>query len=364
MTDSEKFRYEQMIEVAAYRNRLRKHPRLVYLFFELTDKCNMKCLHCGSSCKGSNHTYLEKEQIYKVLEEVAEKYGTNSVMICLTGGEPMLHPDFYEIIMHIHNTGFGWGMTSNGTLINEETALMLSEAHMGSISISLDGLAPEHNFLRNRLDAFQLAENGIKSLLSCEKYRGGITQVTTVVHKKNIDTLDTIYEYLKRIGLLEWRLTNIDPIGRTLENKDLSLDNDDFVKLLTYIRDKRFDTNNDMNVTYGCAHYLTAEWERMTRDNYFICGAGINVAGILCNCDIYSCFDIERRPELVQGNIKMDNFVDVWENRFQIYRKDRTLECSMCKECEDKFVCGADSYHTWDFEKQEPKICFKNKHFT
>lgn len=362
MTEAEYFRYEQMKAVAAYRDSLRKNPRLFYLFFELTDKCNMACLHCGSSCKTGNHTFLPKEEIYKVLGEVSANYGADKIMICLTGGEPMLHPDFYEIIGYIKKIGFGWGMTSNGTLIDEAAALKLAEAHMGSISISLDGLETDHNYLRNRKDAFRLAISGIEDLLSCEAY-DGILQVTTVVHKKNLDKLDEIYALLCDMGVKDWRLTNIDPIGRTLDNQNLLLDHDEFIRMLRYIKRRRFDTFSKVEVTYGCAHYLTAEWERMTRDNYFFCGAGLNVAGILCNGDICSCLDIERRPELIQGNVKTDHFVDVWEKKFQIYRKDRTAECRMCRECEDRVVCGADSYHTWDFERQEPRICLKYGRF-
>jgi radical SAM protein with 4Fe4S-binding SPASM domain len=113
-------------------------------------------------------------------------------------------------------------------------------------------------------------------------------------------------------------------------------------------------------VTYGCSHYLTEEFERTVRDNYFICGSGIFVASILCNGDIYSCMDIERRPELVQGNIYTDDFVDVWHNRFQIYRKDRSAACAMCRSCEDRTFCCGDAAHTWNYDTNEPLLCAKH----
>lgn len=55
------------------------------------------------------------------------------------------------------------------------------------------------------------------------------------------------------------------------------------------------------------------------RKHYFICGSGIYVASILCNGDIYSCMDIERRPELLQSSIRTDDFVDVWEIVFKLF---------------------------------------------
>lgn len=134
----------------------------------------------------------------------------------------------------------------------------------------------------------------------------------------------------------------------------------EYRKLFTFIKDKRYAYHVSMDVTYGCSHYLTFEWEREVRDYYFICGSGIYVAAILCNGDIYSCLDIERRAELVQGNIEIDDFIDVWENRFQSFREERTGRCEVCRECEDREICGADSMHTWNFDQQKPGLCMKH----
>ena len=115
-----------------------------------------------------------------------------------------------------------------------------------------------------------------------------------------------------------------------------------------------------MEVTFGCSQYLGVENERMVRDHYFLCGAGILVASVRSNGDICACLDIENRKELVQGNIRTDNFMDVWLNRFQIFRRDRTAGCSRCVSCPERFVCGGDSTHTWDFGHNKPLLCFQD----
>lgn len=112
-----------------------------------------------------------------------------------------------------------------------------------------------------------------------------------------------------------------------------------------------------MEVCFGCSHYLSYEAEREVRDNYFICGSGIMVASILCNGDIFSCVDIERRPELVQGNILNDRFSDVWKNRFEIFREEKSDKCSECINCVEKEFCRGDSGHTWDYENNCPQFC-------
>ena len=97
----------------------------------------------------------------------------------------------------------------------------------------------------------------------------------------------------------------------------------------------------------------------MVRDHYFLCGAGILVAGVRSNGDICACLDIENRKELVQGNIRTDNIMEVWHNRFHAFRRDRTDDCAKCVNCSERFICGGDSTHTWDFAKNEPLLCYQ-----
>ena len=115
-----------------------------------------------------------------------------------------------------------------------------------------------------------------------------------------------------------------------------------------------------MDVCFGCSHYLSFEYEHELRDNYFICGSGIYVGSILCNGDIYSCLDIERRPELIQGNIARDRFSDVWRDGFRQFRSDRTELCESCRRCEEREFCAGDSTHTWDFDQNKPMFCIRS----
>ena len=71
---------ENMLELARYQQHLCAFPRLKYLFLELTDRCNLSCRHCGSSCTANNHTYLPFEKIQEVLLQVAEAYDARDIM--------------------------------------------------------------------------------------------------------------------------------------------------------------------------------------------------------------------------------------------------------------------------------------------
>ena len=346
--DVRELKRSQLERVADYRDSLRSSPKLGWLFFEITNRCNLNCRHCGSSCTAEGQT-LTVEDIEKTLISVHPE----RPMVCLTGGEPMLHPDFYEIAKRVRSMGFYWGMTTNATLIDDSAALKLREAGMATVSVSLDGLEESHDALRQRKGAWRLALRGLRSLMNA----GFEPQVTTVLHRENFCELEPLYDLLCDIGIKSWRPVNIEPIGRACESGELMLKPEQFDRLFEFIREKRFDPDCGMEVTFGCSHYLGVENERMVRDHYFLCGAGLFVASVRSSGDICACLDIVNKPELVQGNIHKDDFMDVWKNRFKPFRRDRTADCAKCAACPDRRICGGDSAHTWDYDKNEPLLC-------
>ena len=344
------FKRSQLELLAKDRDHLRLHPDLKWLFFEITHACNLHCAHCGSFCeaKGEN---LSVKSINSVLQSIPSA----KPMICLTGGEPLLHSDFFSIAEIIIENGFQWGMTSNGTLVSPTIARKLRDYSMSTVSVSLDGLETKHDIFRQKKGSWRKAVEGIKNLQEA----GFDPQVTTVVHADNIDQLNDLYDFLRKLGIGSWRVINVEPIGRACESKKILLTKKQFGNLLGFIRTKRFDQSNPMEVTYGCSHYLGTEMERMVRNNYFICGAGIYVASIRSNGDICACLDIENLPLLVQGNINSDDFWEVWCQRFLAFRSDRTLNSATCCNCEDRWICGGDSAHTWDWKTNNPLLCWK-----
>ncbi len=354
----EEVKKEDLRKQAWYRREILRKPRLLQLFIELTNQCNLSCLHCGSNCSASNATYLDTDLLIASLEEIAHDFKEEKPIVCFTGGEPLLHPEFERIAQRVNELGFAWGITTNGTLIDEKKAKRLGELKLGSISLSIDGLRDSHNHFRGaKNDNYQKIMDAVQYL----RRLGIFAQITTVVHQGNICQLEALYQEMLKAGIYSWRLVNVEPIGRALESNDMLLNREQMEYLFDFIREKRFDSGKSgMNLCYGCSHYLTTQYERDVRDHCFMCAAGIFVGSILCNGDIYSCLDIERRSELVQGNIATDNFYDIWINKFKEFRADRAEKSETCRNCAEREFCNGDSMHTWDFETNSPKLCFKN----
>lgn len=339
-------------KLAQYQRTLWSKPQLAYLFFELTDSCNLSCKHCGSSCLSSNRNYLPFVEAKKVLDQVANAFDSSQILVCITGGEPLLSKDVFKIISYSVSLGYSCGITTNGTLLTDRVCCQLKNAGLDTISISLDGLENTHNEFRCNSNAFHQALAGIRHA----KNVGLNPEVVTVVHKANLQELDLLYDMLVDEGIKLWKIANMEPIGRAAQKASMMLDAKEFKMLLDFIKNTR-NRGTGLEVNFGCSHYLGLRYEHMVRDFYFQCGAGTMIASVMANGDIGACLDIERNGLTIQGNIYKDNFVDVWKNRFGFFRRNKAELSAKCSRCSEKNLCMGDSTHTWNFETNEPNYC-------
>ncbi len=345
----------QLKLLSEYRKQLYNNPHLKFLFLELTLRCNERCLHCGSNCGDVPSSELTFDQYKKILTDISGEFNIKDFQLCITGGEPLLRLDFFDIMSFANDLGYNWGMTSNGILITPGVAKRLKETGMHTISISIDGLESSHDAFRQTPGGYKKAMAGINNLLN----EGGFehVQVTTVINHSNMHELDGLYKIFCDMDIDSWRLIGIEPMGRALLHPELLLTMDDQKYLFDFIREKRME---DMPVTYGCSHFLGYKYEREVRDHYFTCNAGIYVASICTNGDIIACLDIERRPEFVQGNILKDSLKDVWENRFEFFRRGLDELSTECSSCSYREFCSGGAHHSFDYDNKKQRICFRD----
>jgi len=353
----EKFQIKQehLKAVSEYRSSIMNDPPLKNLFLELTLRCNEHCIHCGSRCgEGIAEGELSAQQYKKILDDVKRDFDISQIMLDITGGEPLLRKDFFEIMSYANKLGYIWGMTTNATLIDDTVAEKLFRCGMSTVSVSIDGLGQTHDRLRGKKGAFSLAMNGVNALIR----HGGFehVQITTVINHQNINELEDLFDYLKDIDIDSWRVINIEPMGRAKDHSELMLTADEYKQMFQFIIQKR---KEGYCVSYGCSHFLGIEYERTVRDWYYFCTAGIYTASIMYNGDICACLDIERRPEVIQGNILRDDLKSVWENRFEIFRRDLSEKNDKCRSCPENTYCRGGSQHSWDHDMNEQRICFK-----
>ena len=324
------------------------------LFWECTLSCNLKCKHCGSKAEPKKYNgEFTTEEIKNAFKQIADSMDITGVLINVTGGEPLMRKDLCEVMEYATNTlGFHWGMTSNGMLLTDENIEKLKKANMATIAISIDGLEETHDRFRCVDGSYKTVINNIKKLKEANFVKH--IQVTTVFHKENINELEELYKVMKTLDLDSWRLVTIDPIGRAEDNKDLLLSGEEIKGILDFIKQNK---NKGLKLLYGCPGYLGLEYENEVRRKYFNCRAGISIASILHNGDLFVCPDVPRIPKLIQGNIRTDNFKEVWDNKYKEFRTEERTQNEECKKCDKWEYCLGGAFHTWDFENNTQKKC-------
>lgn len=311
------------------------------LFWECTLRCNISCRHCGSDCRVvANQPDMPIEDFLKVIDDITPYVNPNRVMVIFTGGEALVRKDIEVCGLELYRRGYPWGIVSNGLLLSRQRLDSLLGAGLHSITISLDGFEEAHNWLRQHPQSYQNALNAV-CMLTQEKEL--VWDIVTCANKKNIKHLQAFKEMLISKGVKKWRIFTIFPVGRAAELPELQLTNDEFTYVLDFIRDTRKE--GKIHLSYGCEGFL-GEYEHEVRDSFYQCSAGINISSVLADGSISACPSI--RANFHQGNIYKDNFMDVWNNRFQTFRNRDWAKKGICADCKFFRYCEGNGMHLRD----------------
>ena len=322
---------EEFVDIRTQRRLLQE------VFWECTLRCNLNCLHCGSDCRKDD---MPEDMPFvgfaRVLDQIALEKEPSKIVVITTGGEPLVRKDILECGREITRRGFIWGMVSNGMLLDTQKLQQLINAGLKTIAISLDGFESEHNWMRGNGNSFCRAVNAIKALTNSD-----ITwDVITCVNARNFSSLSKFKDFLLGIGVTHWRLFTVFPMGRAANNMDLQLTSEQFRLLMEFIKEER--GKGDIRVSYSCEGYL-GDYEQNVRNYPFFCGAGINTASVRYDGAISGCLSI--RSKFDQGNIYNDNFMDVWNNRFDVFRNRKWMKQGTCSNCTMWNLCRGGAMH-------------------
>lgn len=335
-------------------NRKELHP-LKQLFWECTQRCNLHCKHCGSDCRRiSDIPDMPAEDFLRVIDSITPHVNPNEVNVVITGGEPLMRDDLEDIGLSLYRRGYPWGLVSNGLYLTAARLQSLMEAGLHAVTISLDGFADDHNWMRGHPDSYSRAMNAIRMLVH---ERELVWDVVTCVNRFNYPYLDKLKASLYSIGVRRWRLFTIFPVGRAAEHPEFQLTDEEFTGVMEFIKHARKEKK--MHVNYGCEGFL-GSYEGDVRDYFFSCNAGVSVGSILADGSISACPSI--RSNFSQGNIYKDDFMDVWENRFQPFRNREWMKKGICADCGFFRYCEGNGMHLRD-DKGELLFChFKRLH--
>ena len=342
-------------------DRRKTERKLNYLFWEATLGCNLACRHCGSRCSPGRaaENDLPGREVKRIFREIAEDFDASGITIAVTGGEPLTRPDVFDVMAEADRLGFFWGMVTNAVLIDRKTIDRMRRSGMDTVSVSIDGDAEAHAVLRGSRQAYEKAMRGLRLLIDLAGFLECV-QVTTVVHAYNVDILQVMYDRFLDMGIGQWRLLLIDPIGRMKDghNQELLLSGDQIGRTLDFVSSKR--ASGPLDITFEESGFLGLRYEGRVRDYYFHCPAGIEIGSILHDGAIGACPSLERH--MVEGDGRTERFSEVWNNRFTRYRdRESTRRKGSCTRCKWWKYCEGGSLHLWDWEKQDTRLCCYNE---
>lgn len=334
----------------------RREPEypLRVLFWEATLRCNLFCEFCGSRCgEADTSGELTADEICRVFREVAGAYDASRIMIDVSGGEPLLRRDLFDIMRYAVSLGYRWGIVTNGTLLTDEIAAKLEDCALRTASVSIDGLGPLHDSIRGGKGSFDRVVAAIGRLRRIRTMEH--IQVTTVVSSRNHARLPELRAFLRTLPIDSWRVCPVDPIGRARDHREVMPGAEILARTMDFIVESRA-MPLPFAVMTSCSHYL-GRYELRVRDMPFHCYTGRQLGSVLANGDIFVCANVPRRPELIQGNVRRDSFVEVWENGFRFFRDPESRRTGRCASCAYFARCRGDSMHTWDPDAKEPQFC-------
>jgi radical SAM protein with 4Fe4S-binding SPASM domain len=326
---------------------------LKYFFWEATRRCNLRCLHCGSECvETKQSSEASAPSIVTVFRDIASSFDPARVMVAVTGGEPLLRTDLFEILEEIQRLGFPWGMVSNGMLMDKKMLNRCVKSGMKTVSISLDGPERIHNWLRGNPRSFRQAVDALERLVGRRELQS--VECITCVHTFNIETLEQVRHILVDVGVDAWRLLTVFPKGRALLNPALVVNRDLLLRLFEYIAARRADSPS-MLISYSEEGFIGPGWESAVRDHKFECSAGRTVGGLLADGSFSACPSLSR--SWIQGHLNEVSFPVAWKTRYAPMRSREDLRCGVCMDCSVWEGCNGGSLHLRDSVHSKLSVC-------
>lgn len=344
-----------------------KAPHIIA--WEITRRCNLVCAHCRASALCEAYPgELSLEQCKAVIDDIASI--TDPILI-LTGGEPLMRPDIWEIIDYANLRGMHPVVGTNGTLIDDEVAAQLAAHGIPRISVSLDFPDPAgQDAFRGRAGAFDQTVEGIRHA----REHGVEVQVNTTVTKLNHDKLDTLHDLSQELGAVAFHPFLLVPTGRGENLIDVELTPQEYEEVMHWAYRRQQDSPMHFKPTDAPMYYrvirqdAAAEGRKVSPETYGMeamtrgCLGGITFCFISHTGDIQPCgyFDMQL------GNVLEKPFSEIWTTSpvFDDLRHYDRLK-GKCGACEFKGVCGGCRARalslTGDYMQEEPYCAYEPK---
>ncbi|MEW6533414.1 MAG: heme b synthase [Thermodesulfobacteriota bacterium] len=343
------------------------HFQLRLVAWEMTRACNLACVHCrAGACAQPGPKQLTTEEGRSLIDGIRE---VGQPILIMTGGEPLLRPDFFELAQYALDVGLRAVVATNGVLVTPEIASRIAEVGIPRVSISLDGPNAEtHDRFRMVEGAFDASLRGIRNL----REAAVPVQINTTLTRRNRSYLADIMKLAEEIGAVAFHVFLLVPTGRARDMAGEEMGPDEYEEcLLEFYRLSRA-THLETKATCAPQYYRILRQEarkegiEVTEQTFGLdartrgCLGGLSFVFVSHRGELQPCgyFDVQA------GSIRERSFADLWENA-QLFKNLRTFSLleGKCGKCDYLRFCGgcrARAYeHTGNYMAEEPYCAYQ-----
>ena len=295
-----------------------------------TRACNQACAHCYRDAGTRQEEELTTAEGLDLIEEIAR---AGFRILVLSGGEPLLRGDLYELIAQALACGLRPVLGSNGTLIDAEVALRLKQAGVARVGISLDSPDPgPHDTFRGMSGAW---EGAVAAMAHCRE-AGLPFQVHTTLTRRNQDRLEELIDFSESVGAAAHHLFFLVPTGRGQDLADEIPSPEEYQSLLRRILDRQRRTSMELKPVCAPQFMRIASEENLPMRFTKGCLAGTSYCVIIPNGEVNPCPYLP----LSAGNVREQPFSEIWQSSPLLRSLREDSLHGACGVCEYQGLCG------------------------
>lgn len=322
------------------------------VIWDVTAKCNLSCRHCYN--ESGQREGLSPSQVHTI----AEKLSTSGIFfITLSGGEPLMEPEIWNIIRQFKSKGKSLQLISNGTLITERVAKKIKEYGVDSVQISIDGLEKTHDYQRQMKGCFKKSVNAVQYLVN----EGVPVTVNTLLSQRNIEEIPGLLDFLVQLGVNEFRTSRLILMGRGTGLEQEVLSQEQTKSLTLYVLEQRLNLKGVITVSPDECMCFLGEKIHEYDLSWYGCPAGRTECAVDTYGNVYPCIFLTY-DEFLMGNLLEESFNDIWRSqKVDAFRaRESECQCDIVEFC--KGGCPAAAYGRYkDITKKDP-YCWRDNH--
>ncbi|WP_371373057.1 putative heme d1 biosynthesis radical SAM protein NirJ2 [Sporomusa aerivorans] len=317
--------------------------------WNITKACNINCMHCYRDAGGKAAGELDTGEGKKLLTEIAE---AGFKIVILSGGEPLLRSDVYELIAYARSLKLRPVLGTNGMLITPEVAVRLKDAGLACAGISLDSRdKAKHDRFRG---AAGIWEQTLQGMAACQQ-AGLPFQIHTTVMNWNAKEIASLTDFAVAAGAVAHHVFFLVPTGRGKDIAETSLKTAEYEALLEQLLEKQKEVPIEIKPTCAPQFMRIAKQKEISVRFSKGCLAGTAYCVILPNGDVHPCPYLPMKA----GNVRQAAFNTIWQNSPILSEFRSEPLKGGCSRCGFDDVCGgcrarAYYYSNGDYMAEEP----------